>query len=1024
MNLAELAIKNKVTTLVLSAVFFVGGIVSFQRLSRLEDPEFTIKEALVVTPYPGASAEEVEREVSNKIEMAVQQLGQLKEVESKSDRGLSTVTVRIKDEYDKHSLPQVWDELRRKVGDVQSELPPGAGPSVVQDDYGDVWGIFLAIYGDEYTPAELYEVAKMLRRELLLVKDVAKVEFWGQRQECLYVVPDRDRMSQLGIHPQQILDKLRDKNLVADAGRAQVGTQFLAIAPTGEFQSVKDIEDLLILGSQSGQAIYLRDVADVQRGYLEPPPKVMLYDGHRALGLGIATVKGGNVVEMGEAVYRRIRQLEERIPLGIHFGIISLQSEAVTKAIDGFLVNLIEAVVIVIVVLMVFMGLRSALIIGVILALTILSTFIFMGPWNVALERISLGALVIALGMLVDNAIVVVDGVLSRTQAGENAEEAAKAVVGQQAMPLLGATAVAILAFGAIGLSQDSTGEFCRSLFQVVLLSLGLSWLTGMTVTPLLCVMFLKPKPAAGQEKKNDQPPRDPYRGVIYTLYRWLLLVSIRFRYVTVLIVLGVFAASLWAFQFVDRSFFPDSTRPQFIVDVWLPQGTHIDHTVNVAREMSDYLAQLEGTTHVTTLAGAGALRFLVTYAPEKQNSAYVQFLVDVEDYRLLDGLIAQVEEELPLRFPDTEAFAKKFILGPGSGGKIQIRFSGPDRNQLRRLAQQTMDILYKDGGAKAIRTDWRDRVLVVRPVLAEDEANRAGITAQDVALAIRSSFQGAAVGVYREGEELLPILFRAPESERSDITSLHNLQIWSPAAGRSIPLRQVVREFRTEFEDEIIQRLNRKTTITVHADPAYGTAASLLERIMPQVEALEMGPDYELQWWGEYRDSRKAQAGIAAGLPLFLLMMVLIVVALFNSLRLPLVIWLTVPLAVIGITAGLLLTDQPFGFMALLGAMSLSGMLIKNAIVLIDEIRIQRGQGHPPLRAILTSGLSRLRPVAMAALTTALGMIPLLTDAFFVAMAVTIIAGLAAATVLTMIVVPVFYAVFFRVKYDPQQLT
>ena len=1022
MNLAELAIRNKVTTLVLSVVFFVGGIVSFQRLSRLEDPEFTIKEALVITPYPGASAEEVEREVSNKIEMAVQQLGQLKEVESKSDRGLSTVTVRIKDQYDKDSLPQVWDELRRKVNDMQDQLPPGAGPSVVNDDYGDVWGIFLAIYGDEYTPAELYEVAKMLRRELLLVQDVAKVEFWGQRRECLYVVPDRDRMSQLGIHPQQILDKLRDKNLVADAGRAKVGTQFLAIAPTGEFQSVRDIEDLLIMGNQSGQAIYLRDVADVRRGYVEPPTTVMLYDGHPALGLGIATVKGGNVVRMGEAVDRRLRELVDRIPLGIEFGIISLQSAAVTKAIDGFLINLIEAVVIVIVVLMVFMGLRSALIIGVILALTILSTFIFMAPWHVALERISLGALVIALGMLVDNAIVVVDGVLSRTQEGESAEEAAKAVVGQQALPLLGATAVAILAFGAIGLSQDSTGEFCRSLFQVVFLSLGLSWLTGMTVTPLLCVMFLKP-PAKKEGTENDRQPRDPYRGIIYTLYRFLLLRAIRFRYVTVLIVAGVFAVSLWAFQFVDRSFFPDSTRPQFIVDVWLPQGTHIDETVAQARQMEKYLRSLEGTTHVTTLAGGGGLRFLVTYAPEKQNSAYVQFLVDVEDYRLLDRLIPQVERELPERFPDVEVYAKKFILGPGSGGKIQIRFSGPDRDQLRRLAQQAMDILHEDGGAKAVRTDWRDRVLVTRPVLAEDEANRAGVTAQDVALAIRSSFQGAAVGVYREGEELLPILFRAPENERSDITSIHNLQIWSPAAGRSIPLRQVVREFRTEFEDEIIERLNRKTTITVHADPAFGTAAALLERIRPKVEALEMGPDYELQWWGEYRDSRKAQEGIGAALPLFLLMMVLIVVALFNSIRLPLVIWLTVPLAIIGITAGLLLTNQPFGFMALLGAMSLSGMLIKNAIVLIDEIRVQQRQGQPPLKAIVISGLSRLRPVAMAALTTALGMIPLLTDAFFVAMAVTIISGLVAATVLTMIVVPVFYAVFFRVEYDSQQL-
>ncbi len=698
---------------------------------------------------------------------------------------------------------------------------------------------------------------------------------------------------------------------------------------------------------------------------------------------------------------------------------ISLQSEAVTTAIDGFLVSLIEAVVIVVVVLLLFMGLRSALIIGAVLTLTILATFIFMSPWGVALERISLGALVIALGMLVDNAIVVVDGMLVRVNQGQDAEEAARDVVAQQSLPLLGATAVAIMAFGAIGLSQDSTGEFCRSLFQVVFLSLGLSWLTGMTVTPLLCVMFLKPgKQAAGQEAQ------DPYGGFVFRMYRKLLLSAIRFRWVTVLVVLVIFGMSLWGFQFVDNSFFPSSTRPQFMVDVWLPQGTHIDETVNTSEEIQEYLSSLEGATHVTTLAGAGGMRFLVTYAPEKTNSAYVQFLVDVEDYTLIEGLIQQVEEHLPTEFPDVEVYGKTFLLGPGAGGKIQARFSGPDPNALRRLAEQTIDILYDDGSAKAIRTDWRQRVKVMRPILAEEEANNAGVTAQDVALAVKSSFEGASVGVYREGDELLPILFRAPEEERSNVTSVNNLQIWSPAAQQSIPLRQVVQGFETTFEDEILQRLNRKTTITVHADPADGMASALFQRIRSQVEALELGPDYELEWWGEYRDSQRAQAGIAASLPFFLLAMVLIVIALFNSLRLPLVIWLTVPLAVIGVTAGLLLTKQPFGFMALLGFMSLSGMLIKNAIVLVDEIEFQQREGSAIFKAIVDSGVSRLRPVAMAALTTALGMIPLLIDAFFVAMAVTIIAGLVVATVLTMVVLPVFYAVFFRVKYDPSQLT
>jgi len=420
----------------------------------------------------------------------------------------------------------------------------------------------------------------------------------------------------------------------------------------------------------------------------------------------------------------------------------------------------------------------------------------------------------------------------------------------------------------------------------------------------------------------------------------------------------------------------------------------------------------------VTTLGGAGGLRFLLTYSPEKINSAYAQFLIDVDDYTKIEDLIAKSEHELPELFPDSEVYGRKFILGPGSGGKIQIRFSGPNPEVLRRLATGAIDILYEDGGAKAIRTDWRQQVKVIRPVVADEEANYAGVATPDVALTVAMGFEGEQVGVYREADELLPIIIRAPEPERSQVQSIQNVQIWSPAAQQNIPLRQVVSDFESDFEDEIVQRLNRKSTITVHADPKSGAANRILSRIRPKVEALEKSPDYEIEWWGEYRDSSRAQAGIAASLPFFLLAMVLVVIGLFNALRQPLVIWLCVPLGIIGVTAGLLLTQQPFGFMALLGFMSLSGMLIKNAIVLIDEIELQKTQSSDVYRAIVESGVSRLRPVAMAALTTALGMIPLVFDAFFVAMAVTVIFGLMVATVLTMIVVPVFYAMFFRVPY------
>ncbi|MCG6864609.1 MAG: efflux RND transporter permease subunit, partial [Thiogranum sp.] len=589
---------------------------------------------------------------------------------------------------------------------------------------------------------------------------------------------------------------------------------------------------------------------------------------------------------------------------------------------------------------------------------------------------------------------------------------AAQSVVAQTALPLLGATAVAIMAFGAIGLSDDSTGEFCKSLFQVVLISLSLSWVTAVTVTPLLCVLFLKPP----KQKPGQEQSADPYGGGLYRVYRGLLRGAIRMRWVTVAIVLVAFCVSLWGFRYVDQSFFPSSTRPQFMVDFWMPQGTDIDTTLQAAESVEQYLRGVDGVSHVTTMVGAGGMRFLLTYASEKLNSSYAQFLVDVDDYRSIDALIPRIEQHLADNYPNALAYGKKFLLGPGEGGKIQIRFSGPDRSVLRQLAAQAVTILRADGDAKAIRTDWREPVKVIEPVLADAEANLAGITRQDIAQTIRAGFEGETTGVYREGDELLPIIVRAAQAERSDIGSIQNLQVWAPAASQYVPLRQAVSNFDTVFQDAILQRLNRKLTITVHADPVEGQASTLLERIRPQVEALQRGPDYDLQWWGEYKSSREGQQGIAASVPFFFVSMVLIVIALFNALRQPLIIWLTVPLALIGVTAGLLLTRQPFGFMALLGFMSLSGMLIKNAVVLIDEIELQKKGDKRLFDAIVDSGVSRLRPVSMAALTTALGLIPLLLDAFFVSMAVTIIFGLMVATVLTMVVVPVLYAIFFRV--------
>ena len=1007
MDLAAIAIKNRVVTLVLTAVLLLAGASSYENMSRLEDPEFTIKDALVMTPYPGASAQEVEQQVSDYLEIAVQQLGQLDEVLSKSDRGLSTLTVSIKDNYDKETLPQVWDELRRKIGDAADSLPDGVGQPIVIDDYGDVYGVFVAVTADGYTYAELKDYIDILRRELLLVDDVGKITTYGERTEAIYISFDRDRMSQLGISASEIIEDLLQKNRVTNSGRVRVGSEFITIEPTGGLSAIEQFGELIIRGER-GQQIFLRDVAAIERGYVDPQNTILRYDGKLSIGLGISSVAGGNVVTMGEALRDRMLELEGQRPIGMNFGIVSLQSDAVSAAISGFVVSLLQAVAIVIIVLLLFMGLRSGLLIGAILVVTIIGSFIFLNPMGVALERISLGALIIALGMLVDNAIVVVDGMLIRMQKGEDPENAASAVVKQSSWPLLGATIIAILAFAAIGTSDDSTGEFCRSLFQVVMVSLLLSWVTAVTITPLLCVMFLKPT-------VQGEGQTDPYGSAFYLKYKAFLQGCIRKRYLTTVVVAGMFGTALWGFTYVEQSFFPGSTRPQFMLDLWLPQGTHIDETVAQVAEIENYLGEIDEITHVTSLVGQGGLRFLLTYAPEKLNGAYAQLLVDVDDYRSIARIGPVIERELQQRYSDTLSYFSAFQLGPGSTGKIQARFSGPDIPVLRHLAEQTKVIFRADSDSKSIRTDWRQRVKVIQPVLADQQANIAGITRPMVAQVMAEAFQGEVAGYYREDDLQIPIILRAETYLRQDIASAQNLQIWSPIAQRMIPLRQVVSGFETSFEDEIVNRRDRKRTMTVYADPAAGLATALFSRVRPQVEALELPSGYELEWGGEYEDSGKAQAALAGSIPVFVLAMILVTIVLFNSLRQPLVIWLCVPLALIGVTVGLLSTGQPFGFMALLGFLSLMGMLIKNAIVLIDQINIEEAGGKELQTAIIDAGVSRLRPVAMAALTTALGMIPLLLDAFFASMAIAIIGGLMFATVLTMVVVPVFYAIFYK---------
>ncbi|WP_027253327.1 efflux RND transporter permease subunit [Photobacterium halotolerans] len=1013
-DIATYFIKNKVISWMLTLIFLIGGTMAFLELGRLEDPEFTIKDAMVVTFYPGATAQQVEEEVTYPIEKAIGQLPYVDEVNSISSRDLSQITVTMKNNYGPDDLPQIWDELRRKVNDLKPSLPPGVGTPKVVDDFGDVYGILLAVTGEGYSYRELNDYVDYLRRELELVDGVGKVQVTGTQQEQVFIEISMQRLSNLGISPQTIYGTLQQQNLVTSAGAIRVGDEYIRVQTTGEFRNTEALGDLIIKDSGSQGLIYLRDVATIERGFKEVPDNLVSYNGKQALNLGIAFVSGINVVEGGKRVMSRLAELKVQQPVGIDIGVVYSQPTEVDKSVSGFVVSLGQAVVIVIVVLLFFMGLRSGLLIGLILLLTVLATFVFMKWMAIDLQRISLGALVIALGMLVDNAIVVVEGILIGLQKGRTRLQAASDIVTQTKWPLLGATVIAVMAFAPIGLSQDSTGEYTRTLFTVLLISLMLSWFTAISLTPFFADLFFKSQKVAVEGEEDD-----PYKGRFFVWYRQFLELCMRRAWLTVISLVVMLGVSLYGFTLIKQSFFPASTSPMFMVDIWLPEGTDIRATNDVLKQLQQKIEQDDSIDYVSTSAGKGSQRFMLTYSPEKSYAAYGELIIRVKQFDDVLPAMSQVQTIIGKGFPDVEYKLKQIMLGPSSGAKIEARLIGPDPTVLRGLAKEVTDIMQADAGTANIRHDWRERTKVLEPVFNESQARRYGITKKDVDDLLQMAFSGLSVGIYREGTTLMPIVARLPEQERVDISTIEGMKIWSPAVQGYVPLQQVVSAVNLRWEDPLIARKDRKRVLTVMADPdplGDETAATVQKRIQPAIEALNLPPGYALEWGGEYESSGDAKASLFSSMPMGYLMMFLITIFLFNKVKEALIVWATVPLAVIGVASGLLLLNTPFGFMALLGFLSLSGMLVKNGIVLLDQIEIEISSGKDKYQAVVEAAVSRVRPVCMAAITTILGMIPLLPDVFFKPMAVTIMFGLGFATILTLIVVPVLYRLFHSV--------
>lgn len=1011
MNIAEQTLAKRTIAWLTCVLLLLGGYISYQKLGRFEDPEFVIRQAVISTPYAGALPSQVAEEVTDVIESAVQQLQELKEVTSVSRMGDSLVKVEIemKFAHNRAELEQVWDKLRRKINDAQRQLPPGAGPSVVNDDFGDVYALFFAVTGDGYSLQQIKDYIDDLERELLLVPGVARVATLGAPQEAIFLEISASKASQLGMPLSNIYQALKQQNVISDSGNLKIGPQRVFFSPEGQADSVEALSNIALSSPDGEQVIFLKDVAAITRSELDPPRALMEFDGRPAIGLGISQVAGGNVVTMGDAVKARLAELESQRPLGMNLEVVSYQSDSVREAVDGFVANLAAAVGIVVLVLILFMGWRSGIIVGAVLLLTVAGTLIAMLLDNIAMQRVSLGALIIALGMLVDNAIVVTDGILVRMQKGERAESAAAAVVKATQWPLLGGTLVGILAFSAIGLSPTDMGEYAGSLFWVILYSMLLSWLFAVTLTPLLCVALLKVKVQDQNTIKES--------GILLR-YRGVLQAALRRRLLTGGILLVMLTGAIVGFGWVKVGFMPESARPQFVIDMNLTQGSDITETQAELAAMAEYVQGKEGVNHVSSFVGQGGLRFMLTYSPEDPNSSYGQLLIDVDDPKRIADMVTELQDELTARHPQAEIKVWKFMLGRGGGKKIEAAFMGPDPGVLRELSEQAKAIMAQDSESIAIQDDWRQKVPVLRPVIDEIAARRAGLDITDISKAINRTFTGQRIGVYREADKLIPIISRAPAAERSAAQDVGNVRVYSPTAQDYLAVSQLVTEVKVEWVDAIIRRVDRFPTIKAQVDPLPGEQSTpLLERLRPEIEAIPLPPGYRLEWHGEYKASNEANEGLAISAPYGFTAMILAVVVMFNALRQPLVIWLTAPLAIIGVTVGLLLFQVPFEFMAILGCLSLIGMLVKNAIVLVDQADAEIEGGKARYDAVLDAAVSRARPVFLGAFTTILGVAPLLLDPFFKSMAVVIMFGLTFATALTLVVVPLLYAVFFKIQ-------
>ena len=1014
MNIPKYSLENQKIIYFFLAVMLIGGIYSFFKLPKKEDAPFVIKQAVLVTQYPGATPQEVEKLVTEPIEREIQAMSDVFQIKSESYFGMSKISIELQPTLSPDYMPVKWDELRRKVANIQPRLPSGASSISVSDDFGDVFGIYYALTADEgYTYDDLRNWAQKIKTELSPVPGVQKVYLFGEQTQVVNVKISIPKLANLGIDPNAIQQVMQTQNLLVNTGDINTGNYQLRLRAEGTYKDIQDIRDQLIV-TKSGGEVRLGDIATVERGYMDPPSNLMRVDGKRAIGIGVATGSKDDVVAVGNAVADHLAEMEQLFPVGMDLKTIYPENKIADEANNGFILNLIESLLIVIVIIFIVMGSRAGMLVGSSLLFSVGGTLLIMLIWGVGLNRTSLAAFIIAMGMLVDNAIVVTDNAQVGIKRGLSRYQALIDGATKPQWALLGATFIAVCSFLPMYLAPASVAEIVKPLFIVLAVSLGLSWVLALTQTTTFGNFILK------EAKPGEN--KDPYDTKLYHKFESVLGRLIKRRYVTISTVVATLFLSLFVMSIMPQSFFPIMSKPYFRADLIFPEGYSIyDVETNVKKIEEEYLSKNENIKSYSFTLGGSPVRYYLASSSIGPKPNFANVLIETQDPEDAQAEEGKFYDYMVANYPNILTRSALFALSPVPDAAIEIGFIGDNVDTLVALTQRAQEIARNYDQVMEVRNSWGNKVPVWKPLYSQEKGLRLGITRQQVAYSLRSATNGVPLGEYREGDVFMPILLKDADKDSISLNDIKTLPVYS-AKGRSVKVEQVIDDFSLDYEFNVVRRFNREPCMLMQCEPKRGanTMAAFSHLWKEVQEKIQVPEGYKMTYFGEQSEQDKGNKAIAANIPLMFGLIYVTLLFLFPKYyRKPVLIMAMLPLIFIGVVLGLLVFGKSLDFFAMLGLLGLIGMNIKNAIVLVDEIGLQLNAGLSPVNAVIEATKTRIVPVTMASGTTILGMLPLLGDAMFAGMAATIMGGLFVSTILTIFVLPVTYCVFFKIKSE-----